>query len=68
MRDATGDSVSGVQKETGRWKSRWKVRDLVTDRRFVQTVLDFLSSVDVVRLVPPLEEGGTGSEVSEWEL
>jgi len=31
-------------------------------------VLDFLSSTDVGRLVPPLEEGGAGSEVSEWEL
>jgi len=32
-------------------------------------VLDFLSSTDVGRLVPPLEEEGhAGSEVSEWEL
>jgi len=30
-------------------------------------VPDFLSSTDVGRLVPPLEESGAGSEVSEWE-
>ena len=33
-----------------------------------QAVLDFLSSTDVGRLVPPLEEGDARSEVSEWEL
>jgi len=31
-------------------------------------VLDFLSSTDVGRLVPPLEESDAASEVSEWEL
>ena len=31
-------------------------------------MLDFLSSTDVGRLVPPLEESDAGSEVSEWEL
>jgi len=31
-------------------------------------VLDFLSSTDVGRLVPPLEESDGGSEVSEAEL
>ena len=31
-------------------------------------MLDFLSSTDVGRLVPLLEEGDAGSEVSEWEL
>jgi len=57
-----------VQKETGRWKSRWKIRDLPGDGRCGQAVLDFLSSTDVGRLVPPLEERDAGSEVSEWEL
>jgi len=42
-----------VQKETGRWKSRWKIRDLLADGRCSQAVLDFLSSTDVARLVPP---------------
>ena len=31
-------------------------------------MLDFLSSTDVGRLVPPLEESDAASEVSEWEL
>jgi len=57
-----------VLKETKRWKSRWTVRDLLADGRCGQAVLDFLSSTDVGRLVPPLEEADAGSEVSEWEL
>jgi len=57
-----------VLKETKRWKSRWTVLDLLADGRCGQAVLDFLSSTDVGRLVPPLEEGDAGSEVSEWEL
>jgi len=47
---------AGMQKKTGRWKSRWKIRDLLADGRCGQAVLDFLSSTDVGRLVPPLEE------------
>jgi len=46
-----------VQKETGRWKSRWTVRELLVDGRCGQAVLEFLSSTDVGRLVPPLERG-----------
>jgi len=58
-----------AQKKTGRWKSRWTVRDLLADERCVQAVLDFLSTTDVGRLVPPLEgKGDAASEVSEWEL
>ena len=58
-----------VRKETKRWKSRWTVRGLLADGRCGRAVLDFLSSMDVGRLVPPLEEeGNAGSEVSEWEL
>ena len=56
-----------VLKETQRRKSRWTVRDLLVDGRCGQAVLDFLSSTDVGRPVPPLEEGDVGSEVSEWE-
>ena len=46
-----------VQKETGRWKSRWKIRDLLADKRCGQAVLDFLSSTDVGRIAPQLERG-----------
>ena len=53
-------------KETGRGKSQWKVQDLPGDGRCIQAVLDFLSAMDVGRLVPTGEE--TGSEVSGWEL
>jgi hypothetical protein len=57
-----------VRKETGRWKNRWKVRDLLADERCSRAVLDFLATTDVGRLVPaPAEEDGQ-SEVSEWEL
>ena len=31
-------------------------------------MLDFLAATDVGRLVPPVEEDGTGSQTSEWEL
>jgi len=44
-----------TQKETKRWKSRWRVWDLLANGRYAQAVLDFLSSTDVGRLVPPLE-------------
>ena len=40
----------------------------MTDRRCSQAVLDFLTTTDVGRLVPPKDEGNAGSEVSEWEL
>jgi len=50
-----------VQKETGRRKSRWKIRDQLADGKRGQAVLDFLSSTDVGRIVPPLEESDSGS-------
>jgi len=50
-----------VQKETGRWKSRWKIRDLLADKRCRKAVLDFLTATDVGRLVPPVEEDGAGA-------
>jgi len=53
-----------VQKETGRWKSRRKIRDLA-DGRYSRAVLDFLFSTNVRRLVPAEEYAR--SEVSEWE-
>ena len=57
-----------VKKETGGWKDRWKIKDLLADGRCSRAVLDFLSSTDVGRRVPPLEEGDAGSQGSEWEL
>jgi len=57
-----------VQKETGRWKSRWKIQDLLADKRCGKAVLDFLTATDVGRRVPPVEEDGAGSQTSEWEL
>jgi hypothetical protein len=57
-----------VRKETGRGKSRWKVRDLMGDERCSRAVLDFLATTDVGRRVPALAEEDTQSEVSEWEL
>ena len=51
---------------TGRWKERWKVRDLLADGRCSRAVLDFLSSTDVGRRVPAEDE--VVSEVSEAEV
>ena len=45
-----------VLKETGRWKSRWKVRDLLADGRCSRAVLVFLSATDVGRRVPAEED------------
>jgi len=56
-----------VQKETGRWKSRWKVRDLLADGRCSRVVLDFLTTTEVGKTVPVVEEDA-GSEASQWEL
>jgi len=55
-----------VQKETGRWKSWWKIQDLLADERCSQAVLDFLNATDVGRRV--LAEESEGSGASEWEL
>jgi len=56
-----------VKNETGRWKDRWKVRDLLADGRCSQAVLDFLSTTDVGRRVP-VEEDDAVSPVSELEV
>jgi len=45
-----------VRKETGRWKSRWKSRDLLADERCGRAVLDFLLPTDVGRRVPGEED------------
>jgi len=55
-----------VRKETGKWKSRWKIRNLLADERCGRAVLDFLSTTDEGRRVPAEEDAV--SEVSEAEL
>jgi len=57
-----------VKKETGRWKDRWKVRDLLADGRCSRAVLDYLSTTDVGRRVPGAEEDDAVSAVSELEV
>ena len=52
-----------VLKESGRRKSRCKIRDFLADGRCSKAVPDFPSTTDVGRLVPPEEDAG--SEVSE---
>jgi len=56
-----------VKKETGRWRDRWKIRDLLAGVRCSRAVLDSLSSTDVGSLVPAEEEDAV-SVVSEAEL
>jgi len=57
-----------VKKETGRWKDRWKVRDLLADGRCSRAVLDYLSSTDVGRRVPAEAEDDAVGAVSELEV
>jgi hypothetical protein len=57
-----------ARRETGRGKSRWKVRDLLADERCSRAVLDFLATTDVGRRVPDPAEEDAQSEASEWEL
>ena len=59
-----------VKKETGRWKSRLKIRDLFADPRCSQAILYFLASTQVGRRAPTPEEDeeDAQSEASEWEL
>jgi hypothetical protein len=45
-----------VRKETERGKDRFKIRDLLADTRCSRPVLDFLSTMDVRRRVPPPAE------------
>jgi len=54
-----------VRGESGRGKSRFKIRDLLADERSSQAVPDFLSTAAVGKLVPAEEDAG--SEVSDWE-
>ena len=59
-----------VKKETGRWKDRWKVRDLLADGRCSQAVSDCLATTDVGRRAPAEEDDAVSAaselEVREW--
>ena len=58
-----------MRRETGRWKDRWKIRDLLADtadERCSQAVLDFLTATDVGRRV--VAEEDAGREAPEGEL
>jgi hypothetical protein len=57
-----------VRKAAGRWKDKWKIRDLLADERCGRAVLDFLASPDVGRRVPAEEEDDAVSAVSELEV
>jgi len=57
-----------VRKAMGRWKDRWKARDLLAEAECSRAVLDFLASTDVGRRVPAEAEEGAVSEVSELEV
>jgi len=65
---AAEDPVGGGQEGDGRWKNRWKVRDLLADGRCSRAMLDFLSSTDVGTRVPVEAEDGAVSAVSELEV
>jgi len=56
-----------VEAAAGRWKDRWKVRDLLADGRCSRAVLDFLATTDLGRRVPA-EEDDAVSAVSELEV
>ena len=57
-----------VRKETGRGKSRFKIRDLFADERCSRAILDFLATTDVGRRISELAEEDIRSEISEWEI
>ena len=48
-----------MQNETGRWKDRWKMRDLLLDERCSREVLDYITTTD---------EGGGGGGCLLWML
>ena len=56
-----------MKEETGRWKDRWRIQDLLVDGRCSRAVLDFLAFTDVGRRVSAEEEDAV-SEVPEAEL
>jgi len=54
-----------VWGETGRGKDRIKVWDPFADERCSQTILDFLSTRDVGRLAPAVEDAQSGAPQCE---
>jgi len=48
-----------VLKESGRRKHRFTIRDLLADKKCSQAVLNFLSALEVGRLVPTGEDAGS---------
>jgi len=60
-RRPVGEGVEG-----DRWKSQWKIRDLLADGRCSQATLDFLSAMDVRKQRPAPEDAET--QESKWEL
>jgi len=55
-----------VKKDKGKWKDRWKEWDLLADGRCRRAVLYFLSTTDVGRRVPGVDEDGAVSAVLSW--
>ena len=56
-----------VRKETGKGRRWWNDHEPFADRRCSQAVLNFLTSTEVGKTVPAVEEDAR-SEASEWEL
>ena len=59
-----------VEEEKERGRERWKAHELFAGGgQCFQAILDFLSSTDIGKKVPPVvKDGDVGSEVSEGEL
>jgi hypothetical protein len=57
-----------VRKEGGRGKDRFTIRDLLADTRCNQPVLDYASTTDVGKWVPPPAEDDAENEGSESKL
>jgi len=63
------DLWAEVWKETGTWKSRWKIRDLLADERFSQAVLDFLNATNAgSRVEAAAEDPVGGGEKGDGEM
>jgi len=59
---------AAARRGEGRGKERFKNRDLFADERCSQPILDFLSTINVGRLVPTPAEEDIQSGVSGWGL
>ena len=60
-----------MKKETGKWKDRWKERDLLAEWRCSRAVLDFIATMDVGKRVAREEDDAVCAvselEVREWQ-